>query len=199
MSVSCGCSLQVGFVFGVWLPSRYVQIRNPLTWLNAETLFCTLSPKQNQLRLKCKEWSTEFLLTVGSRCTICILKHSTCYHVMHIFISAAAPLPHKHAHTLDTTPAPNSGIVLWVQQFCGLFLKRVYNSFRFWATLVLQFFLPMAFVLLALLLAVTLPDPSENDPSRALRLENSGLSGDVDLFYADFSDGRSGIRFNVSV
>ena len=57
----------------------------------------------------------------------------------------------------------------------------------------------MAFVLLALLLVVTLPDPNENDPSRALLLDNSVLSGDVDLFYADFSDGRSGIRFNVSV
>ena len=57
----------------------------------------------------------------------------------------------------------------------------------------------MLFVLLSLILAVTLPDPNENDPSRALRLENSGLSNDITLFYADFSGGRSGIKFSVSV
>ena len=56
----------------------------------------------------------------------------------------------------------------------------------------------MIFVLLALALAESLPDPFENDPSRTLRLDNSAISGDVALFYADFSDGRSRIEFSVS-
>ena len=56
----------------------------------------------------------------------------------------------------------------------------------------------MIFVLLALGLAESLPDPFESDPSRILRLDNSGFRSGVSVFYADFSDGSSGIRFSVS-
>ncbi len=84
---------------------------------------------------------------------------------------------------------PNTGIVLWAQQFVAIFMKRVLNSIRFWAAAVSQLLLPLVFVLLALVLAETLPDPNKNDGSRELRIDNSGLSSVVKVFYADFSDG----------
>ncbi len=93
---------------------------------------------------------------------------------------------------------PNSGIVLWFQQFVAVFVKRVLNSMRFWAAVVIQLILPLVFVILALALAKTLPDPNENDPSRELRIENSALSSSVYLFYADF-DGSGPVNFSVSV
>ncbi len=93
---------------------------------------------------------------------------------------------------------PNSGIVLWFQQFVAVFVKRVLNSMRFWAAVVSQFVLPLVYVLLALILAKTLPNPDVDDPNRELRIENSALSSNIYLFYADFS-GSGPVNFSVSV
>ncbi len=94
---------------------------------------------------------------------------------------------------------PNSGIVLWFQQFVAVFVKRVLNSMRFWAAAVTQLILPLVFVLLALTLGKTLPDPNEDDGSRELRIDNSALSSTVKAFYADFTDGLSDVPVEFSV
>ena len=88
---------------------------------------------------------------------------------------------------LCSLAVPNSGIVLWFQQFCAMFLKRVYNTMRFWQAVFSQLILPLLFVLFALILVKTLPNVNENDPSRALNVDNSGLdSSNRFLFYAEF-------------
>ena len=119
------------------------------------------------------------------------------FYILHILCGILIMLLLCESFTTTLSPAPNSGIVLWVQQFCAIFLKRVYNSLRFWAALISQLFLPMIFVLLALSFALTLPDPNEGDPSRVLTIENSGLSRDINLFYSLSTD-ISGIDFSVS-
>ena len=95
----------------------------------------------------------------------------------------------------------NSGLVLWVQQFCALFLKRVYNTIRFWQAVISQLILPLIFVLLALILAVILPNANENDPVRQLRIDNSGRDPNRRIvFYAEFGDAPRGVfNFGVSL
>ncbi len=93
---------------------------------------------------------------------------------------------------------PNSGIVLWLQQFVAMFMKRFRHSLRFWAAVVSQFVLPLIFVFLALVLAKTLPVPG-NDGSRELRIDNSALSSTINVFYADFTDGSSEVPVDFEV
>ena len=104
---------------------------------------------------------------------------------------------HTHSHTLTV---PNSGLVLWCQQFCAMFLKRFYNSLRFWQAIIIQLILPLAFVLLGLIFAVTLPNANEDDPSRQLRIDNSVLDpNNRILFYTEFGNRPSGVfSFEVS-
>ena len=92
--------------------------------------------------------------------------------------------------------APNSGLFLWMQQFCAMFVKRVLNSLRFYGSYISQIFLPLVFILLALVLAKTIGDPNKNDPSRELRLDNSALSDNVFFFYAQF--GENNLTFSVN-
>ena len=107
-------------------------------------------------------------------------------------------LPLLSSNTPDTDP--NSGLVLWFQQFCAIFLKRFYNSLRFWQAIITQLILPLLFVLFALILAVTLPNFNENDPPRALTVENSALDGSSRfLFYAEFgAEPKAVFDFEVS-
>ena len=95
---------------------------------------------------------------------------------------------------------PNTGLVLWCQQFCALFLKRFYNSLRFWQAIITQLVLPLLFVLIAMILAVTLPNANENDPSRPLKISNSALVPDSQLvFFATLGDVPSNsLDFSVS-
>ena len=81
-----------------------------------------------------------------------------------------------------------------------MFLKRVYNTIRFWQAIFSQLILPLLFVLFGLILAVTLPNVNENDPSRALTVQNSGLDSSSRLFfYAEFGENPSNVfRFEVS-
>ena len=92
-------------------------------------------------------------------------------------------------------------MVLWFQQFCAMFLKRVYNTIRFWQAIFSQLILPLLFVLFALILAKTLPNANENDRSRALNVDNSGLDASNRLlFYAVFGENLSDIfNFDVSL
>ena len=101
-------------------------------------------------------------------------------------------------YTVSVT-APNSGLVLWFQQFYAMFLKRFYNSLRFWQAIITQLILPLQFVLIALILAVTLPNANENDPPRTLTISNSALDPENRLiFFAEFGkDPSDALDFDV--
>lgn len=90
---------------------------------------------------------------------------------------------------------PNTGLVLWAQQFWAMFLKRIYNTLRFYGALVSQLFLPILFVLFGLLVAVTVPSNQVDDSPRTLLLNNSGQIRDVTVFFAQFGSSR----LNLSV
>ena len=79
-----------------------------------------------------------------------------------------------------------------------MFLKRFYNSIRFFAAVGTQLILPMIFVLVALILAETLPRQSKDDAPRELRLDNSASSNNITLFWAQLQD-PSGFNINFSV
>ena len=99
--------------------------------------------------------------------------------------------------------APNTGIILWLQQFYAIFLKRIYNSLRFYGAIVSQLVLPLIFVLFGLILIVTVPSGNEDDPKRSLGLDSSAISPEnVSVFYAQFGDlsvGSSNLDFSVSL
>ena len=82
----------------------------------------------------------------------------------------------------------NTGIVLWFQQFYAMFLKRLYNSFRFWVALIWQFVLPLSFVLWAMILAKTLPGFNSDEPPRDLTINLSSISNNRTFFYAKFGN-----------
>ena len=88
--------------------------------------------------------------------------------------------------------APNTGLYLWLQQFRAMFIKRLYNSLRFYGALISQIFFPVFFVLLGNVLAITDPGNTSiqrDDPNRVLSLENSALfKTDLNIFYAQFGD-----------
>ena len=85
--------------------------------------------------------------------------------------------------------AANTGITHWFQQFCAIFLKGVYNSFRSYIALLSQLVLPFLFVLIGLILAKTTPSTIEDDPKRSIELRTSAVStNNLTLFFAQFGD-----------
>jgi len=84
---------------------------------------------------------------------------------------------------------PNKGLVLWLQQFRAMFIKRIYYSIRFYPAMVTQLVFPVLFV--AIGLAVILSNPNADDPPRALYVNTNGLdSRNTTIFYAEL-DGKS--------
>lgn len=84
--------------------------------------------------------------------------------------------------------APNRGPTLRMQQFWAMFLKRFHNSLRFFGAWFSQLIIPIAFVLVGLLLTLVIAIPNQDDPKRALHLDNSALSNNITIFYAQFGD-----------
>ena len=69
-----------------------------------------------------------------------------------------------------------------------MFVKRFYNSLRYYAAIFTQLFLPMIFIILSLLI-VKIPDPlAGDDPKRVLTLSHSALSDRVEVFRAQFGE-----------
>ena len=78
-----------------------------------------------------------------------------------------------------------------------MLLKRAINTLRFPAVLVQQLLLPIAGVVLAMVLAVSI-SVSSSDPKRALTIDNSAAStAELTLFYAQFEN-SSGLDLSVS-
>ena len=85
------------------------------------------------------------------------------------------------------SPVPNRGIVLWIQQLVAMFLKRFHNFKRFYGAVVTQLILPLLFVLFSMIIAVTQPSNSSDDPARSINLNNSALANDnITIFTAQF-------------
>jgi ATP-binding cassette subfamily A (ABC1) protein 3 len=84
----------------------------------------------------------------------------------------------------------HTGPVLWFQQFVAMFLKRFYNSLRYYLAILTQLFLPLIFVLLGLtLIKIQVPiSHLEHVPRRELTLRKSAMSRNVTAFWAQFGD-----------
>jgi len=70
----------------------------------------------------------------------------------------------------------NAGKSLFVQQFYGMFVKRVTNTVRSWLLTTSQLLVPVFFTLMALIVIKTLPGPEDSPP---LRLDLSRLPNSV--------------------
>ena len=91
----------------------------------------------------------------------------------------------------------HTGIVLWFQQFIAMFLKRFYNSVRFYHAVITQLILPLIFIILALLI-IKLPGSSQgDDPKRVLTLSRASLSDQSDTFWAHFGPLPTTFGFEV--
>jgi ABC-type multidrug transport system ATPase subunit len=91
-----------------------------------------------------------------------------------------------------TTTTPkyqrNSGVILWLQQFWAMFLKRFYNSLRYYVAVVTQLILPLVFLVLALLIVKIPSVIPTDDPRRVLTLRQSSLSDRAEAFFVHFGD-----------
>ena len=111
--------------------------------------------------------------------------------------------PMKHEYELPSTSddtsleqemlayqyEPNGGIVLWLQQFRAMFIKRLYYFVRFYPSLVIQVVFPVLFATIGLLAVLTYP--KADDPPRALHISNAGLNlRNTTVFYAEL-DGKT--------
>ena len=95
----------------------------------------------------------------------------------------------------------NTGMKLWFQQFVAMFMKRFYNSFRYWVAILWQLIIPILFVVFALGVArLKLQSGSydSNQPSRVLTIKNSAPSHDISFFWADFASLENTFRIKVS-
>ena len=70
-----------------------------------------------------------------------------------------------------------------------MFLKKFFVSIRAYGFLISQLVLPAFFIILANVLAISIPSSGGQEPRRALTLENSALFVDnLTLFYAQFDN-----------
>ena len=70
----------------------------------------------------------------------------------------------------------NVGLELFLQQFCGMLLKRAINTVRSWLLTASQLLVPVIFTIFALIVIRTLPGPGDSPP---LRLDLSRLPNTV--------------------
>ena len=94
----------------------------------------------------------------------------------------------------------NTGVKLWFQQFVAMFMKRFYNSFRYWVAILWQLIIPILFVVLALVVVKVISQSGSydsNEPSRVLTIKNSAPSHDISFFWADFASLENNFRIEV--
>ena len=92
----------------------------------------------------------------------------------------------------------HTGPKLWLQQFLAMFLKRFYNSLRYYIAVFTQLVLPLIFILYALIL-IKIPPPIRDAPRRELTLRKSALSNNVTAFWAQFGDPPPNFDFAVRI
>ena len=93
----------------------------------------------------------------------------------------------------------NTGVVLWIQQFYGLFVKRFLHSLRNWRAIITQVVLPILFVIFGLVLVETVPEVTSEDEQRQLSMRQSALLDDNILaFFAEFGSGSPIFKVHYS-
>ena len=115
-------------------------------------------------------------------------------------ISARSSFPMKHDYDLASSTSRdetslavhyirNEGLTLWLQQFRGMFVKKLCYSARFYPSLFIQLFFPVVFTTVGLL--VVLSFPKQDDPPLVLNISTTGLNRrNTTVFYAEL-DGKS--------
>ena len=101
-------------------------------------------------------------------------------------------------HTIHSHAGRNTGPALWLQQFLAMFLKRVYNSLRYYIAVVTQLVLPLIFIILALFIVKIPSNTPRDDPRRVLTLRHSSISDTAEVFLAEFTDVPQAFSFEVS-
>lgn len=92
----------------------------------------------------------------------------------------------------------NIGARLWSQQYCGLLLKKILNTVRFWHIFVATYLIPILACLIGLLCFRLLSQFAPLDPPRALRIDNSGTDPNHQvLFWAKFGEFSNSFDFEV--
>ena len=79
-----------------------------------------------------------------------------------------------------------------------MFVKRFFNTVRFWQSFVLEIVFPVAFVIIALIIAKVVGELSSNEVKRSITIQSSTSSSNRTLFWAQFGSGYP-ITFTVSV
>ena len=93
----------------------------------------------------------------------------------------------------------NTGPLLWLQQFLAMFLKRFYNSLRYYVAVITQLILPLIFLILALLIVKIPSVKPRDDPRRVLTLSHSSLSDTAEVFWVQFGDIPPAFSLQVSL
>ena len=108
----------------------------------------------------------------------------SCMYMYIVYISV-------YIYCIFNFPAePNSGYVLWIQQFYALLVKRFLHSIRNWRAIIIQIVLPVMFILLGLILIETVPGVRDADELRMMSLPESALiEDDIITFFAEFGNG----------
>ena len=78
-----------------------------------------------------------------------------------------------------------------------MIIKRFFNYIRFRVGFVWQFLLPVMFVLMGLVLAVTIPSIYMDDVRRRLTISESAPTDNTEIFLADFV--KVDFPFNIEV
>ena len=116
-------------------------------------------------------------------------KYHTAHPCIRIFFT------HTHIRT-----ERNTGVVLWLQQFLAMFLKRYYNSLRYYVAVGTQLILPLVFLILALLIVKIPSVTPRDDPRRVLTLRQSSLSDRAEAFFVHFGNATPPVfSFEVSL
>ena len=123
----------------------------------------------------------------------CTISCSVQVHIQYFLTSPPPSISSSHMHSLSLFSlftVPNTGLVLWLQKYWAMLVKRMYASVRFWQAMAAQLLIPLLFVALAMVMAkTTLFNDNASDPKRRLGLENAGLSSNLTLFWVEFGDG----------
>ena len=89
----------------------------------------------------------------------------------------------------------NKGVYLSVQQFYGMFVKRVIHSKRNWLLTLSQLLVPMFFTLMACLIDKTIPE-AKDSPSLKLAM-NEFSTGQIAVF-SENTDNYNGQTSNLA-
>ena len=122
-------------------------------------------------------------------------------HVLeyYIYVLSVCVMVFKSVSILSQGGSANTGITLWFQQFVAMLLKHFFNSIRFWMNIIWQLVIPLIFVLLSLIYAVTVANQSfGTEPSRTITVESSSFSDNRTFFFAQFGDESDLLNFEVS-